>query len=148
MSSYSQIFYHIIFRIKNSTRSLSLNNIDKLFAYIIGIIENKNCHLYRINGMEDHIHILSDLHPSVALADYVRDIKTSTSIWLKQNPDYSKFRGWAEGYAALTYSYENKDQIINYIKNQQLHHRKVSFYDELKELLESSGIQINEKYFP
>ena len=125
-----------------------MNNIDKLFAYIIGIIENKNCHLYRINGMEDHIHILSDLHPSIALADYVRDIKTSTSLWLKQNPVFSKFRGWAEGYAALTYSYENKDQIINYIKNQQLHHRKVSFYDELKELLESSGIQINEKYFP
>lgn len=148
MSSYRQIFYHIIFRTKNSTRSLPLNNIDKLFAYIIGIIENKNCHLYRINGMEDHIHILSDLHPSIALADYVRDIKTSTSLWLKQNPVFSKFRGWAEGYAALTYSYENKDQIINYIKNQQLHHRKVSFYDELKELLESSGIQINEKYFP
>ncbi len=98
--------------------------------------------------MEDHIHILSDLHPSIALANYMRDIKTSTSIWLKQQDGFQKFDGWADGYAALTYSYKEKETLINYIKNQQNHHKNVSFEEELRKLLESEDIQIDDRYFP
>ncbi|MEA1898783.1 MAG: IS200/IS605 family transposase [Bacteroidota bacterium] len=148
MSSYRQILYHIIFRTKNSRKTLPLHSRDKLFAYIMGIIKNKNCHLYRINGMKDHIHILSDLHPGIALADFMRDIKTSTSVWLKQQDEFQLFDGWADGYAALTYSYREKETLINYIKNQQNHHKKVSFIEELRTLLESQGIQIDDRYFP
>ena len=74
MSSYRQILYHIIFRTKEGRLTLSSEHQKELFAYIMGIIKNKNCFLYRINGMKDHLHLLSDLHPTVALADYVRDI--------------------------------------------------------------------------
>ncbi len=148
MTSYRQILYHIIFRTKNSLKTLPLDNLDKLFAYIMGIIKNKNCHLYRINGMEDHIHILSDLHPGIALADYIRDIKTSISVWLKKQDGFQLFDGWADGYAALTYSYKEKETLINYIKNQQDHHKNVSFEEELRKLLESEGIQIDDRYFP
>jgi REP element-mobilizing transposase RayT len=83
MSSYNQILYHIIFRTKHSKKSLNQSEIKSFFAYTHGIIENLDCHLYRINGVEDHIHILSDLNPRIALADYMRTIKTSTSLWLK-----------------------------------------------------------------
>ena len=148
MSSYRQILYHLIFRTKDSRKTLSLKHRDKLFAYITGIIKNKQCHLYRINGMEDHIHILSDLHPSVALADLMRDIKTSSSVWLKQQKEFSSFAGWAGGYAALTYSYKEKNILINYIRNQQRHHMKKSFERELKTLLKSQGIVIDERFFP
>ncbi len=148
MTSYRQILYHIIFRTKNSIKTLPLENLDNLFAYIIGFIKNKNCHLYRINGMGDHIHILSDLHPGIALADYMRDIKTSTSVWLKQQDGFKLFDGWADGYAALTYSYREKEKLINYIKNQHDHHKNVSFEEELRKLLESEGIQIDDRYFP
>ncbi len=148
MASYRQILYHIIFRTKNSKKTLPLDKLDKLFAYIMGIIKNKNCHLYRINGMEDHIHILSDLHPGIALADYVRDIKTSTSVWLKQQDGFQLFDGWADGYAAMTYSYKEKETLINYVKNQQNHHKNVSFEEELRKLLESQRIQIDDRYFP
>ena len=98
--------------------------------------------------MEDHIHILSDLHPGIALADYMRDIKTSTSVWLKQQDGFQLFDGWADGYAALTYSYSEKETLINYIKNQQNHHKNVSFKEELRKLLESQDVQIDDKYFP
>ncbi len=98
--------------------------------------------------MEDHIHILSDLHPSIALADYMRDIKTSTSVWLKQQDGFQLFNGWADGYAALTYSYRDKEMLISYIKNQQNHHKNISFEEELRKLLESEGIQIDNRYFP
>jgi REP element-mobilizing transposase RayT len=119
--------------------SLSHESNNELFAYIMGFIKNKNCFLYRINGMEDHIHILCDLHPNLVLADFMRDLKTPTSFWLKQNSKYPNFEGWADGYAALTYSFRDKEMIINYIKNQQEHHKKESFKEELRRLLEDQG---------
>jgi putative transposase len=98
--------------------------------------------------MEDHMHILCDLHPTIALADYMRDIKTASSIWLKQSGKFPEFHGWADGYAALTYGWRDKEIIVNYIKNQHHHHKKESFEDELKRLLQEQGIEVNEKYFP
>jgi REP element-mobilizing transposase RayT len=147
MSSYRQILYHIVFGTKDRHKTLSLEHSRNLYAYIMGVIRNKNCFLYRINGMEDHIHILCDLHPTIALADYMRDIKTSSSIWLKETGDFPDFTGWASGYAALTYSWRDKDMIVNYIKNQQEHHKKETFEDEFRRLLKEHGIEIDEKYF-
>jgi putative transposase len=148
MSSYCQVLYHLIFRTKDSRKALVQEHSRELYAYLMGIIKNKNCFLYRINGMEDHLHILSDLHPTIALADYMRDIKTSSSIWLKQFGKFPEFDGWAEGYAALTYSWRDKDMIVNYIKNQQEHHKKESFKDELRRLLIEHGIEVDERFFP
>jgi len=148
MSSYRQIIYHIIFRTKGSKKTLSLEYNKELYAYITGIIKNKNCFLYRINGIEDHIHLLSDLHPNIALADFMRDIKTSSSLWLKQNINFPYFNGWAVGYAALTYSYKDKEKIISYIKNQQAHHQSVSFEEEYRLLLVEHGMEYDERYFP
>jgi REP element-mobilizing transposase RayT len=135
--------------------SLSHELNNELFAYIIVFIKNKNCFLYRINAMEDHIHILFDLHPNIALADFMRDLKTSTSFWLKLKSKYPNFEGWADaclparqGYAALTYSFRDKEMIINYIKNQQEHHKKESFKEELRRLLEEQGVKIDERFFP
>ena len=148
MSSYRQILYHIVFRTKNSQKTLNIENSEELYKYIWGIIKNKKCVLYRINGIEDHIHILSDLHPSIALSDYVRDIKTATSIWLKEFGKFPKFEGWSDGYSAFTYAYRDKEMIVNYIKNQREHHKTITFEEELKKLLIEHGIAINEKFFP
>jgi len=148
MSSYRQILYHLIFRTKDSRKTLVQEHSVELYAYIMGIIKNKNCFLYRMNGMEDHLHILCDLHPTIALADYMRDLKTSSSIWLKQTGKFPDFEGWADGYAALTYSWRDKEMIVNYIKNQQEHHKKEIFEDELRRLLKEHGIEFDEKHFP
>ncbi len=148
MSSYRQILYHLIFRTKDSRKTLVPEHSRELYAYIMGTIRNKNCFLYRINGMEEHLHILCDLHPTIALADFMRDIKTASSIWLKQSGKFPEFDGWADGYAALTYSWKDKEMIINYIKNQQEHHKTESFNDELRRLLKEHGVEIDERYFP
>ncbi len=148
MSSYRQILYHLIFRTKESGKTLNQTYSRELYAYIMGFVKNKNCFLYRINGMEDHIHILCDLHPSIALSDYLRDMKTSTSIWLKQSGKFSSFEGWADGYAALTYAWKDKELIINYIKNQQEHHKKETFEEELRRILEEHGVVVDERFFP
>ena len=148
MSSYRQIIYHIVFRTKDSRTTLQPTHSEELYKYIWGIIKNKKGVLYRINGMEDHIHILSDLHPTVALSDYIRDIKTASSVWLKQNGNFPEFDGWADGYAALTYALRDKDIIVNYIKNQQEHHKQFTFEEEYRKILLEHGVAIDEKYFP
>jgi len=148
MSSFRQILFHIIFRTKNSAKTLPLTESKDLYGYIWGIIKNKRGTLIRINGVEDHIHILSDLPPTIALADYVRDIKTNSSHWLRDNPNFPAFNGWAEGYAALTYAWRDKEMIVEYIKNQREHHKQTDFITEYRGLLEEHGIVIDDRYFP
>jgi len=147
MSSYRQIYYQIVFGTKYREATINTNNEEYLYKYIWGLIENKQCKLYRINGMPDHIHIFSDLHPSLCIADYVKDIKVATNIWMKDCGKFPLFRGWQEGYGAFTYSIREKDMIINYIKNQKEHHRTETFYDEYKRLLIENGVEYDEKYF-
>jgi REP element-mobilizing transposase RayT len=147
MSSYRQILYHIVFRTKDSQPTIDPDHKVDLFKYVWGIIKNKDGELFRINAMAEHIHILSDLHPSVALADYIKDIKVATSKWMKESGFFPKFKGWAVGYCALTYSYKERNTIINYIKNQEEHHKHESFHDEIRRFLNEHGIKIEEKWF-
>jgi putative transposase len=148
MSSYRQHLYHIVFRTKDSLPTIKQNHVNELYAYITGIIKHKNSHLYRINGVENHLHILTDMNPSLAPIDFVKDIKVSSSIWMKRSNLFPAFNGWAVGYGSFTCSYRDIDRLIEYIKNQQEHHRKISFEDEYRELLLEYGITPDEKFFP
>jgi putative transposase len=148
MSSYRQLLYHLVFRTKDSLLTIKPDHADHLYEYITGIIRNKNCHLYRINGVENHLHVLIDLHPSLALSDFMREIKVSSSVWMKSNGYFPTFNGWADGYGAFTCSFMDIVRLIDYIKNQQEHHRKKSFNEEYRNLLLESGIHIDERYFP
>ncbi|MDR2147562.1 MAG: IS200/IS605 family transposase [Tannerella sp.] len=145
--SYTQILYHIVLRTQRNESSISQENVPSLYKYVWGIIKNKKGTLYRINGMEDHIHILCDLHPSFALADFVKSIKVATSLWMKQSPYFPDFCGWEEGYAAFTYSYKEKETLINYIKNQQIHHQEEDTVSELKRLWIENGMEPDMRYF-
>jgi len=146
MSSHRQILYHIVFRTKYNISAIEPKHKIKLYKYIWGIIKNKNCVLFQINGVEDHIHILSDLHPSTSLANYVKDIKVASSIWIKESGLFPKFKGWAEGYGAFSYAYRNKKTIVNYIKNQEEHHNKVSYKKEYINFLKEHGVSFDERY--
>jgi REP element-mobilizing transposase RayT len=137
-----------VFRTHDSQPTIRQDHADELYAYITGIIKNKHGHLYRINGVENHIHILTDVHPSVALADFVKDIKVSTSIWMKKSGNFPSFRGWSEGYGSFTCSYMDMGRVTDYIRGQKEHHRKKTFEDEYRTLLKELGIKIDERYFP
>jgi putative transposase len=147
MSSYRQLIYHIVFRTKDSRPTIKQENAEQLYAYITGIIKNKNSHLYRINGVTNHLHICTDIHPSVALADFVKDIKVYSSLWMKSSNLFPDFYGWADGYAGFTCSYMDLLNVIDYIKKQKEHHETKSFEVEYKRLIAESGIDIDERYF-
>ena len=146
MSTYTQLYYHIIFGTKYRKPCLKKDKRDELYKYIWGILNKKNCHLYRINGVEDHVHIFTHLHPSVSLSNIVKDIKLASSDWIKNNKIFPLFEGWQDGYAAFTKSDNDKDTVINYIKNQEKHHRKKSFKEELQALLQEAGVKYNKEY--
>ena len=146
MSTYTQILYQIVFGTKYREKVLLKDGRDELFKYITDLIKNKNCHLYIINGVENHIHIVTHLHPTVSLSSLVKDIKLASSIYIKENNLFKDFINWQEGYGAFTYSIKEKDRLIEYVKNQEEHHRKKSFREEYVKLLGEHGIEFDEKY--
>lgn len=146
MSTYTQILYQIIFSTKHREPVLVTEHRTDLYKYIWGILKNKNCHLYQIGGVDDHLHILTHLHPSVALADVVKDIKLACTDYIKSHHLFPLFAGWQDGYGAFTYSIEAKENLILYIKNQEEHHRRKTFLEEYKELLLAHKIEFDEKY--
>lgn len=146
MSTYTQIVYQIVFGTKNRERTLLKANRDELFKYITGILENKKCHLYQIGGVEDHIHIVTHLHPSVSLSLLVKDIKLASNEFIKQKNLFQNFNGWQEGYGAFTYTTKELDQLIEYVKNQEAHHKVKSFREEYLEFLTEHNIKFDEKY--
>ena len=146
MSTYTQIYYHLVFASKNREPVLVKEGREEFFRYVWGIIRNKDCHLHRINGVADHIHILTSLHPTVPLAGFVKDIKVATNEWIKAKRIFPQFDAWQEGYGAFTVSHADKDRLIDYIKGQEEHHRMVSFLDEYRRLFNEAGIELDERY--
>ena len=146
MNSYRQILYHIVFCTYNRENSIPFDHQEALYKYIWGIITKRNGVLYRINGMENHIHILSDLHPTVALSNFIKEIKTASNTWMKETGNYPNFTSWAEGSCCLTDAYRDKEMLVNYIKNQKEHHKKVTFEEEYRALLDEHGVVVDERY--
>jgi len=147
MSSYRQNLHHLIFHTKSNQLTILEEYSKDLYNYLWGIIKNKNSKLIQINGVENHIHLLVDIHSSIALADFMRDLKSSSSIWMKQSKKFPDFIGWAEGYGSFTVSYDHKDQVIGYIKKQKIHHTKETFEDEYRRVLKENGVELDEKFF-
>ena len=103
--------------------------------------------MYRIGRIPNHIHLLVDIHPTIAVSDFMNELKEYSSKWLSGNPDFPDFEGWAVSFAAFTYNFKEKQKIIDYIKNQKEHHKKISFEEEYHMFLIENGIEINERYF-
>ena len=116
----------------------------RMHSYLGGIIRGMNGVAEIVGGVADHAHLLVSLRPVHRIADVMRDLKKESSNWAKDNFDH-RFE-WQEGYAAFTVSPSTTNSVRNYIANQEAHHAKYSFVDELKALLEKAGIEYDEKY--
>ena len=147
MSAYTQITYQVVFRTKWSKRALLKEKREFLYNYIAGVIRNKKCFCYAVGGVEDHIHIVLSLHPTVALADLIKDIKLSSGKLIKDNFMFPEFQGWANKYSAFTYTVESRENLVAYLENQEQHHSKKTYAEELRELLQEHKVEIDERYF-
>jgi REP element-mobilizing transposase RayT len=145
-NTYSQLYIQIVFSVKGRQNLIHKNWRDELYKYICGIVNAKNQKVYAIGGVADHIHILVSLKPTIAISDLVRDIKANSSKWINEKGlIIGKFH-WQEGFGAFSYSQTQLETIINYINNQEHHHKTKKFKDEYIELLKKFEIEYNEKY--
>jgi REP element-mobilizing transposase RayT len=144
--SYVQLLIHAVIRTYCNRPVLPTDERRKfLYRYIWGIIKNKKGYLYRINSTDDHVHILFTLPSVIALSDFMRDMKASSSKAIKTAPGFEHFTAWSEGFAGLSYSLRDKDMLVNYIINQQEHHKKVSLKDEYLAFIKEMGLEFDER---
>lgn len=146
MSTYTQLLYQLIFSTKERNPSLIKSNRKQLYKYLWGILKNKECHLYRINGVEDHLHIITHIHPTIAVSSLIKDLKISSNKFIKKEGLFPDFIGWQDGYGAFSYSIKAKDRLVEYVKNQEEHHKTVSFREEYMAFLKEHEIEFDEKY--
>ena len=146
--SHISLTYHIVWRTRCSQRTISEEHERDLYAYIHGICKEKKCFLYRINSMPDHVHMCVEVHPTIALSEFMQVIKQETSLWMKAHREwFPYFEAWGNGYAAFTYSVKERPTVIEYIKNQKVHHAKMSFREEYEALLVEFGIDPSKDLF-
>ncbi len=145
--SYTKLIYHIVLRTKSSKRTLSLEHSDDLYRYIWGFIQAKDAKLYRINGVEDHIHLCTSIPATETVAHFVQELKSNSSKKLKSMPGFEYFEGWGEGYAAFSCSHHHIDEVVKYIMNQREHHKRHTFREEYEALLAEMGLTLDERHW-
>ncbi|MHC4718330.1 MAG: IS200/IS605 family transposase, partial [Planctomycetota bacterium] len=122
------------------------DRLPRVVKYIGGIIRQMDGQLLEGDGMDDHLHLAAILHPTSAIADALRTLKTNSTRWIHQTFDGMAAFAWQEGYAAFTVSRSVLPAVKEYIRTQKEHHRKMTFADELKALLDKHGIEYDERY--
>ena len=132
--------YHIVICTLERHGGIKRENEEALYRFIWDIVKQNKSYLIRIGGMEDHIHILLDLYPDIALSKLVQNIKRQSSHWMKSCGLFPDFKGWGKGYFAATRSESDKDTQIEYIKNQKIHHQTQNSLSELQQLYGDSAI--------
>jgi REP element-mobilizing transposase RayT len=144
--SFSNVVVHITFSTKG--RRLFLTDAVKgdLHEYLGALCRKKGCPSYGVGGTANHVHIPCSLNRSVPVADLVRHLKANSSRWLKtRGSDLQKF-AWQRGYAAASVSPPSLDALRAYIARQEEHHRRRTFKEEVRELLDRCGIEYDERY--
>ena len=144
--SYTSLLYQIVFCPKYRNPCLIKKNREKLFGYMRGTIENHNCKPFVINGIEDHLHILTHIHQTVPIASLVKDIKISSNKFIKEQDLFPEFACWQSGYSVFSYSYSALDNLFKYVQNQEKHHYCEDYRIELMRMLDEGGVSYDERY--
>jgi putative transposase len=144
--SYVCLHYHLVFSTKNRIPAIVPEMETRLWEYLGGIVRDLGGTPIQIGGVEDHVHLLVTLRQELALKDVLRELKASSSGWVhREFPNIHDF-WWQTGYGAFTVSHSNIDAVKAYILNQKEHHKKQSFTDEFRALLQKHEIEFKDEY--
>jgi len=140
--SYTNFLYHIVFGTKGGLSLITDEFKPRLHEYIGGTVRGLGGIAFEVNGMNDHIHILAKVSPTVKFSDFMRDLKANTSKWTNENTG-GKF-AWQRRYGAFTVSESQFEIVRNYICKQEEHHKKFDFKQEFESLLKANNLEIDE----
>jgi putative transposase len=144
--TYSQIFYHVVFAVRNREALIVPQIKNDIYKYMTGIIEKKGQKLFIINGMPDHVHLLLNCKPNMNLSELVKEIKEHSTKFINDKGILRTKFYWQAGFGAFAVSKRDVPMIINYIKNQEEHHRKSSFKEEYISVLKEQEVNYKEEY--
>ena len=138
-SSFISNHIHMVFSTKNRVPSISEKMQPRLWAYMAGIVANQGMHAVKINGIEDHAHLLINLGGELGIFKAVQVIKANSSRWMNQHPG-PRF-DWQDGYFACSVSRSQVAAVARYIANQKEHHKKIDSKTEYRLLLKKHGFE-------
>jgi putative transposase len=144
-STYLSLHYHLVFSTKNREAFIAEIWRERLYEYLGGTIRGLGGQSEGVGGVADHVHLLVGLRATHCLADVMRELKKSSSVWVHNEMKLPAF-AWQEGYAAFTVSAPARAAVQRYIAHQEEHHRTQSFREELISMLEQAGVQYDPKY--
>ncbi|HTO14384.1 MAG TPA: IS200/IS605 family transposase [Edaphocola sp.] len=144
--SLSKLYVHIIFHTKYNQNLIDVDIEAELYAYIGGVIKANGSFPIKINGTQNHIHVLSIMSKNIALSKFVEEIKRNSSRWIKTKGEKYHDFAWQGGYAGYSVSQSVVGKVERYIDNQKEHHKVVSFQEEYKKFLEEYEIDYDDNY--
>jgi REP-associated tyrosine transposase len=144
--SLASILIHIVFSTKDHQHLITDTLAPDLHAYLAGIGKAQGCIVHRVGGVGDHVHIVLDIGRNGCVSDVVRELKHSSSKWVKSEGHGSRAFGWQSGYGAFSIGLSQLDDVKAYIAKQEEHHRTRTFQDEFRTLLERYNIPFDERY--
>ena len=144
--SLSKLYVHAVFHVKYNSPKIRRQDKDELYAYMGAIIKDNQSVPIIINGVENHVHILFVLSKNIALAKIMEEIKRHSSRWIKTKGNYYSQFAWQGGYGGFSVSPSLHDKTKRYIRNQQEHHRKMTFKEEYLMFLKEYGVEYDERY--
>jgi REP element-mobilizing transposase RayT len=145
--SLSAVYVHLVFSTKDRRPLVrAAGTRAELHAYLGGISKTLECAPIQVGGVEDHVHVLARLGRTITQADWVKELKRVSNLWLKERgPEFSDF-AWQGGYAAFSVSQSNLEPVAEYLRKQEEHHSKMTFQDELRALLRKHNLEFDERY--
>ncbi len=142
--SFSNLLVHAIFSTDHRRKLIDAELKPRLCGYVQGTVKGAHCFPIEVNAVPDHIHVFVQLSTSTNVADLLRVIKSNSTKWVHE--EIRKSFGWQDGYAAFSVSESNRSVVVQYIRDQEEHHRRVSFEEELLQYLQKNGISYDERY--
>jgi REP element-mobilizing transposase RayT len=145
--SLSAVYLHLVFSTKERRPFLKDQVLrSECHAYLGGISKKLECPVILAGGVEDHVHLLARQSRSIAQADWVKELKRASSLWIKERDPAAKEFAWQAGYGVFSVSFSHLEKVTEYIARQEEHHRVRSFQDELRAMLAKHRIEWDEKY--
>ncbi len=145
-NTYTQLNMHAVFCVKGRSNCLTQKIRPELFKYISGILTNLGQYSLAVNGYKDHVHIFFEMNPDTSLSDIMQVVKSNSSKWINDNKMVAGKFVWQKGFGGFSYSRSQRNNVIQYIMNQEEHHREKTFREEYMEFLEQFEVEYDEKY--
>jgi REP element-mobilizing transposase RayT len=145
-NTYTKIYIQVIFSPMYRECNIHPKWENELQKYITGIVQNNGHKMLAVNGMPDHVHVFFGMKPNQSLSELVRDIKANSSKWINERKFVKGKFAWQEGYGGFSYGHSQLNNVINYINNQKIHHKKRNFRDEYLGFLKKFDVDFNNEY--